>query len=151
MANKSKEKDFSTKLVNLAEAENFKVLVGPLGEEMAETAGMASGGDRFFDQYGSGKVMVINAALSEDERRVAVAQLLQAYSNSYSESVEFYIEIKKAELDPEKALEILIDEKAFEKRFKKHTRNLSYNDAIMTLSKEFMVKPSLVAKYARKK
>ena len=151
MAKKSKEKDFSTKLVNLAEAENFKVLVGNLGEEMAETAGMASAGDRFFDTYGAGKVMVINAALSEDERRVAVAQLLQMYNASYSESVDFYIELKKAELDPEKALEILIDEKAFEKRFKKHSRNLPYNDAIMTLSKEFMVKPSLVAKYARTK
>ena len=41
------------------------------------------------------------------------------------------------------------DKKTFDKEFALQEKKLGYNEAVMTLSKEFNVKPSLVAKYAR--
>lgn len=144
-----KEKDYSVKLVDLLASEDFKVLLGDLGEDVAAMAAQA---DKYFDNYGSARIMLVNNKINQDDRRVAIATLYKEFKEHYSESYqEFYVEAKISELDPEKVLDILIDDEMFQKRYQKLSKKVGYNDTVMTLSKEFMVKPSLVAKYARTK
>lgn len=143
-----KEKDYSTKLVDLIMEEEFKLFMGNF--ENAEIAGMASQDDKYFDTYGAGKIFLVNETLTEDERRIAIATILKEYKKNYKESGnDFYIEVKKEELDATKVLDILINGEAFDKRNKKLENKLPYNERIMQLSKEFYVKPSLVAKYTK--
>lgn len=145
----AKEKDYSTNLANLLAGYDFKLYLGELDEEIAC---MASQDMKYFDTYGAGRVMLVNNKMTVEERRVAIAQTFTAFLQSYGESdADFYLELKRSELKPEEALDVLIDPKRFAKRFKKVSKKEGYNQAVMTLSKEFMVRPSLVAKYAKRK
>lgn len=142
----AKEKDCSTKLSDLVMEREFKLFIGQLDQEIA---GMAARGDRYFDIYEAGKIILINSSLSEEERRIALATVLKKYDASYAKNEEeFYLEIKTADLSPEKVLDVLIDGELFDKRSKK-LQGLDQNERVMQLSKEFYMKPSLIAKYSR--
>ena len=149
MAEKQKVADLSTKLIDLAEERNFKIFLGKVEEGLAIIAG---GNDDYFDKYETARVLLVNQELDFQTRRVAIAQALKNFEAlSEEEKDAFYFEIKEEELAAEKVLGILIDREKFVNSMADHQRTMSYNDTIMTLSKEFCVKPSLVAKYAKVK
>ena len=140
-------KDLSTKLVPLAEERGFKIFFGKMDED---TAIICAGNDDYFDKYGAGKIMLVNNTLEDGLKRVAIAQALKTYQNKYKNAdTDFYIELKNADLSYESVLGILMDKAKFDKEFDKRIRKSGFNETVMTLSKEFNVKPSLVAKYAR--
>ena len=140
-------KDLSTKLVPLAEERGFKIFFGKMDED---TAIICAGDDNYFDKYGAGKIMLVNNALEDGLKRVAIAQALKTYQNKFKNAdTDFYIELKTADLSYESVLGILMDKATFDKEYARRERELGYNEAVMTLSKEFNVRPSLVAKYAR--
>ena len=140
-------KDLSTKLIPLAEERDFKVFFGKMDED---TAIICAGDDKYFDKYGAGKIMLVNDALEDGLKRVAIAQALKTYQKKYqNKDTDFYIELKIADLSYESVLGILMDKATFDREYAKREKELGRNEAVMTLSKEFNVKPSLVAKYAR--
>ena len=142
----SKElKDLSTKLIPLATKRDFKVFFGKMDED---TACICAGDYEYFDKYGAGKIILVNESLEDGLKRVAIAQALKTYQKSFEDKeTDFYIELKVSDLSYESVLGILMDKDTFEKEYAKREKELGRNEAVMTLSKEFNVKPSLVAKY----
>lgn len=144
-----KPKNLSTQLVQMAEAENFKVFIGELSEGIAA---MAGSGDRFFDTHGAGKVLLVDSKLEQLDRRIAMATILKNYYASYQDSTEdFYLEVRADQLSAEQVLDILIDEKSFAKAFKANVKKQGYNQGVLTTATQFALKPSLVSKYVRNK
>lgn len=145
----AKVKDYSARLVDLAANENFKVFLGNLEDDTVVLAGCA---DRYFDKYGSAKVILVNKKSSVSERRVGIAQALEIYKRDYKAADEdFFISIEKKDLDAELALGSLVNEDLFRSNFEKLQKKMSYNEAVQVSAKQFGIQSSLASKLVRKK